>query len=318
MVATDPPGSATVNRPRAATARRPESSTRAASRSARNSVLSTSVSTVIVPTPPTTVLQPRETSDAHPRPRHALRQHHPHAVHGRGAAGQLRPSGHADGDGARRLCAVAAASPLRSRRSHLAQPRPLRAVDGPRLDAALLDAAPDRGQGREPEVRDARRAGGDARRHQAVPPARQQVPRPSRIPVDVRHRDDDRPARAGRGHQRRHGHGRQVDGRAVQPARLRDVRLRRLRAGRRRLHDGRRLRRSGVAGRPPQARQPLLDLRQQPHHDRGRHQARLQRGRGHALHRLRLERHARRATPTTSRCSTARSRRPRARRTARR
>ena len=37
----------------------------------------------------------------------------------------------------------------------LAGPRPLRALDGPRLDAALFDAAPDRREGREPEVRDA-------------------------------------------------------------------------------------------------------------------------------------------------------------------
>ena len=41
-------------------------------------------------------------------------------------------------------------------------------------------------------------------------------------------------------------------------------------------------------------RQPLLDLRQQPHHHRRPHDAGLQRGRRHALHRLRLERHARR------------------------
>ncbi len=37
---------------------------------------------------------------------------------------------------------------------------------------------------------------------------------------------------------------------------------------RRRLHDGGGLRRGGLARRPPEARQPLLDLRQQPHHDR--------------------------------------------------
>ena len=43
-----------------------------------------------------------------------------------------------------------------------------------------------------------------------------------------------------------------------------------------------------------QALQPLLDLRQQPHHHRGQHRAGLQRRRGHALHRLRLERHPRR------------------------
>ena len=38
---------------------------------------------------------------------------------------------------------------------------------------------------------------------------------------------------------------------------------------RRRLPDGRDLERSGVARRPSEAREPLLDLRQQPHHDRG-------------------------------------------------
>ena len=44
-----------------------------------------------------------------------------------------------------------------------------------------------------------------ARRHQAVPPARQQMPRPSRISPDHRRRDDHRPARAGLRQQRRHG-----------------------------------------------------------------------------------------------------------------
>ena len=97
-----------------------------------------------------------------------------------------------------------------------------------------------------------------------------------------------RSARAG--HQRRHGHRRPLAGQPLQPARLRDVRLRRLRPLRRRLPDGRRHQRGGVARRPPEARQPVLDLRQQPHHDRGPHRSGLQRRRGHALHRLRLER----------------------------
>ena len=43
---------------------------------------------------------------------------------------------------------------------------------GPRLDAALLAAAPDRREGGQPGLRDARRAVGHARRHQALPPAR--------------------------------------------------------------------------------------------------------------------------------------------------
>ena len=83
-----------------------------------------------------------------------------------------------------------------------------------------------------------------------------------------------------------------VAGGALQPARLSALRLRRLRHVRRRLHDGGRRVRGGVAGRAPSARQPLLDLRQQPHHDRGPHRARFQRRRGHAVRRLRLERHA--------------------------
>ena len=56
--------------------------------------------------------------------------------------------------------------------------------------------------------------------HQELPPARQQVPGPSRIPLDLRRRNDDRAARPGRGHQRRHGHRWQVDGQAFQPPRL--------------------------------------------------------------------------------------------------
>ena len=44
--------------------------------------------------------------------------------------------------------------------------------------------------------------------------------------------------------------------------------------------------------RASQAVEPVLDLRQQPHHDRGTHRARLQRRRGGALSRLWLERDA--------------------------
>ena len=51
--------------------------------------------------------------------------------------------------------------------------------------------------------------------------------------------------------------------------------------------------RGRVPRRAPEAREPVLDLRQQPHHDRGQHGARLLRGRRHAVHRPRLERHAR-------------------------
>ena len=90
------------------------------------------------------------------RSRYGVHQHHPHPVDGRGAGGQLRPSGHADGHGAGGLQPVAAVPALRSPGSDLAQPRPLRALGRPRLDAALLAAAPDRRQGGQPGVRDAR------------------------------------------------------------------------------------------------------------------------------------------------------------------
>ena len=176
----------------------------------------------------------------------------------------------------------------------------------------------DGSQNRQPQVRNARAAVGHARRHPAFSPARQQVPRPPRVPLDERRRNHDRTARTRCCDQRRHGDRVALDGRALQPAELRDVRLRRLRAGRRRLHDGRPERRSRVARRSPRALEPVLDLRQQPDHDRGPHRARVQRRRRHALHRPRLERHARRRRQRSCRCSNARFARSKRPRTARR
>ena len=222
-----------------------------------------------------------------------MHRHHPYPVHGRGAGGELRAPGHADGARPGRVLPLAAGPAVRPRASHLAEPRSVRAVGGPRLDAALLDAAPHGRAGREPEVRDARRSVGDARRHQAFPAARQPLPRASGVSLDLGGRDDHRAPRAGPGHERRHGHRREVAREHLQPARVRPLRLRRLRLVRRRLHDGGDLRRGRLAGRPPGPRQPLLGLRQQSHHDRRQHRARLQRGRGDALHRVRLERHPR-------------------------
>ena len=85
--------------------------------------------------------------------RRALHQHDPHAVDGRRAAGEFRPSRHTDGLGAGGLYAVAALSALRSGGSDLAESRPLRAVQRPRLDAALFDAASRRRQGGQRRVR---------------------------------------------------------------------------------------------------------------------------------------------------------------------
>ena len=99
------------------------------------------------------------------------------------------------------------------------------------------------------------------------PAAQQQVPGASRVPLDVGHRDHDGTSGAGRGHQCGNGAGVALDGAALQPSGLRDDQFQRLRVGRRRMHDGRRQRRSGVGGGTPEAVEPVLDLRQQPHHD---------------------------------------------------
>ena len=76
----------------------------------------------------------------------------------------------------------------------------------------------------------------------------------------------------------------------ARPLRRGALRLGRLRDRRRRLPDGGRLQRSRLAGRPPAPRQPLLDLRQQPHHDRRPDRDRLRGRRRRPLHGLRLER----------------------------
>ena len=94
--------------------------------------------------------------------------------------------------------------------------------------------------------------------------------RAPRVPLDVRRRDDDRPARPGGRDERRHG--RRPRGGSPRhynrPAStLFDYDVYAL-CGDGGLMEGD-LRRGGVARRPPAARQPLLDLRQQPHHDRG-------------------------------------------------
>ena len=123
---------------------------------------------------------------------------------------------------------------------------------------------------------------------QPVPPARLQVPRAPRVPVDLRGGVHHRPAGHRHRDQRRHGDRRALAGRHVQPARLRPVRLRRLRDRRRRLPDGGHRRRGRLAGRAPQAVEPVLVLRQQPDHHRGRHEPRVQRGRAGPVRRAGL------------------------------
>ena len=182
----------------------------------------------------------------------------------------------------------------------LAQPRPLRALRRPRQHVAVFAAAPDRHAQARPG-RAARRGGGDARRHQAVPPTVQRNAGPPRVQPDLRRRNHDRAARPGRRQLGGHGDGRALVRRPLQPPGLPALRLPRLRPVRRRRHDGRRLRRGGERGRAPQALEPRLDLRQQPHHHRRRDGPRLQRAGRHALRGLRLETSCTSTTPTTPR-----------------
>ncbi len=206
-----------------------------------------------------------------------LREHHSHAGHGCRTTGKLRSPGNADGAGAGGLLPVATLPALRSQPSDLAQSRPIRLVGRPRVHAGVRHAPPDRSPRGQPKVRNPRTAVGDTGGHQALPAARQQVSRAPGVSLDVGRRDDHRAVGTGRGDERRDGHRRAMVGELLQPAGVRAVRLRRLRAVRRRLHDGRDLRRGRLAGRAPQAREPVLDLRQQPHHHRGQHRVGLQR-----------------------------------------
>ena len=58
------------------------------------------------------------------------------------------------------------------------------------------------------QVRAHRRTQRHPRRHQALPPTRQQMPRPPRIPLDIGRRNHHRPAGAGDRNKRRHGNRR--------------------------------------------------------------------------------------------------------------
>ena len=183
---------------------------------------------------------------------------------------------------------------------------------GPRLDAALLAAAPDRASRRS--TRSTRRSASSSVTLDDIkqlPPARQQVPGPSGVPLDLRRRDHHRPARPGRRDQRRHGDRRRLAGGALQPARastLFDYDVYAL--VRRRLHDGRHLvarpRRSPATS----SSSNLCWIYDNNHITiEGNTDARVHRRRRDALHRLRLERHARRRRQRPARCSRARSRR---------
>ena len=206
-----------------------------------------------------------------------MREHDPHPFHGRRPAGELRPSGDADGARADRVPALHAGHAPLAGGPALAGPRPLRALLRPRIDAALLDAVPV-GLRRH------------ARPDQALPADRLAVRRPPRVRPRPRRGDHHRAARPGHLHRGRDGARRAHAGRALQPRRPRAGRQLHLLHRLRRRHGGGHLLRGLVARRASRARQADRLLRRQPHLDRGRHRARVLRGRRRALRGLRLAR----------------------------
>ena len=163
-------------------------------------------------------------ADAEGRHRPGRHQHHPHPGHRRGGEGRLRPRRRADG-----LAPVAYTlwtrflnyDPAgRCGRTATASCSP---TGTPRCCSTRCCSWP---AWRRPTATASRRPGGrQPRRHQGVPRARQRHARPPRARPHHRRGDHHRAARPGRRRQRRHGDGRALARRALQPARPRALRL---------------------------------------------------------------------------------------------
>ena len=187
-----------------------------------------------------------------PQPARPHGQCHPRAGDGCGRAGEVRASRPADGRGRHRDRAVHALSEIRSGRSRLARPRPLRAVGRPRLDADLRAAA-------SPRLR-----ADDDRGTAALPPAGLDHARPSGEFRHARPRDHHRAARPGARQRGRHGDRRTASRGGVR----RHRRSPHLRARLRRRPDGRHQPGGDRARRASQAQPADRAVRRQRHLDR--------------------------------------------------
>ena len=171
--------------------------------------------------------------------------------------------------------------------------------------AAVLDAAPDRGEVGQPGVRDAGRAVGAARRSEEVPAARLQVPGSPGVPVDRRRGVHDR-ARWAPASRRASAWRSPAQWQAAtfnRPGYTCSTTTSTPCAAT--VPDGGHQRRGSVAGGSPEARQPVLDLRQQQDHHRGQHGPGVHRGRRHAVRGVRLGGPARRRRERPRAASTA-------------
>ena len=203
---------------------------------------------------------------------------------GRRPAGQLRPSRHADGHGRHRRGALAPSPEARSGHVRLGRPRPLRALQRPRLDAALRAAAPERLRPVD-------------RRPEGLPPAAQPHAGPPGTGLHAGRRDHHRPAGPGHRQRGRHGASRAVAGGRIQPPRPCGHRPPHLGLPGRRLPDGRRQPRGLRAGRHLGPGQADRLLGRQRHLDRRSCRRLVQRGHPRPLRGLRLACGARRRRP---------------------
>ena len=133
-------------------------------------------------TPPAAAMREPEDRAAQPRRARPHGERHPRARDGRGRAGEVRPSRPADGRGRHRDRAVHAIPEIRSGRSDMARPRPLRALGRPRLDAALRAAVSARLRGDD----DRARSSASASSARSRPAIRRTSSRPASRPPPAR------------------------------------------------------------------------------------------------------------------------------------
>ena len=196
---------------------------------------------------------------------------------------------------------VAAPFKIRPGRSALAQPRPLRAVDRPCLDVALFDAAPGRRARVDSKHRGAQRADADPGRIKKFRQLDSKTPGHPEYGLDAGVETTTGPlgqgvATASAWRSPRNGSAAISIGRA---SRLFDFDVYAL-CGDGDMMEGDQ-QRSGVARRPFETRQPVLDLRQQPDLHRRQHQLGASRRCRQTLRGLWLERFARRRCQRPSR-----------------
>src|SRR5262249_34977312 len=120
-----------------------------------------------------------------PRARSARDQYDPHAFHRCSPAGEVRPSGHADGARAAGLRDLERGHALRSTGPDLAKSRSLRLIKRPRFYAAVVRVISRRNARGKRAIRASRRARGHPRRYWPFPSTRYQSARASRISLGL-------------------------------------------------------------------------------------------------------------------------------------